>query len=345
MSPVPVSENQLRQLLAERSEPARNRLVPQERIAARIRRARMKRTAGAGLLAVAVAAGVVSGVHLAHQHASMTSYSGPPLPARFTASDGAAYRQLAVTDLADPARPSAALTLTAGSAPIDLMGSCGLPRSGALIGVEVNGKIVSVIRCQDPPQLIGLPVRPGQKIRVTFASAARLGLPGLPDVRTGWQFAAYAWAPPATARPAPAPPRLPRSYTGSSTTAGHGNVLRKLVAIRSGTWPRDRTATFDLTFHGHRSYDISVVCAGSIGGRLQVNHRLDDHQGDSPWVGAVPCTPAGPRQLEQAGGDLSGANGLRFTLTYRLQAPSSYFAAAYAKRAASWTIAVYEEQG
>jgi hypothetical protein len=341
---MPVNADQLRQLLAEHSDPARSRPVPQERITARIRRARMRRAAGAGLLAIAVAAGVVSGVHLAHDRAAMTSYSGPPMPARFTAADGAAYRRLAVTYLPDPAHPSAALTLTAGSAPIDLMGSCGLPRSGALIGIEVNGKFVTVIQCQDPPQLIGLPVRPGQKIRITFVSASRLGLAGLPDVRTSWQFAAYTWQPPATARPASAAPRLPRSYTGPNTTAGHGNALRKLVASRSGTWPGDHTATFTLTFHGHRSFDISTVCAGLIGGRLQVSHQVADHYGEATWSDADPCTPAGPGQLDNGGGGISGANGLTIRLTYRIQAPSTYFAADYAKRAARWTIAVYEEQ-
>jgi hypothetical protein len=338
-----VSENQLRQLLAERSDPARHRPAPQERIAARIRRARMKRAAGAGLLAIAVAAGVVSGVTLAHDRAAVTSYSGPSLPDRFTAADGAAYRRLAVTYLTDPAHPSAALTLTAGSAPIDLMGSCGLPASSALIGVEVNGKMATVIQCQDPPQLIGLPVRPGQKIRITFVSASRLGLRGLPDVRTVWQFAAYTWQPPATARVAPTAPRLPQSYTGPDTAAGHGTALRKLVAIRSGTWPRDRTATFTFTVHSHLRFDISTVCAGLIGGRLQVSHRIAGHQGDGSWSEAVPCTPAGPKQLDNEGGILA-ASGLRITLSYRIQAPNSSFAAAYAKRAASWTIAIYEEQ-
>jgi hypothetical protein len=330
-----VSENQLRQLLAERSDPARHRPAPQERIAARIRRARMKRAAGAGLLAIAVAAGVVSGVTLAHDRAAVTSYSGPSLPDRFTAADGAAYRRLAVTYLTDPAHPSAALTLTAGSAPIDLMGSCGLPASSALIGVEVNGKMATVIQCQDPPQLIGLPVRPGQKIRITFVSAKRLSFP---DVPTGWRFAAYAWKPPVTARSAPAAPRLPQSYTGPNTTAGHGTALRKLIAIRSGTWPGDQTATFTFTVHGHRNFDISTVCAGLIGGWLQVSHQIDGSGSE-----AVSCTPAGPRQLDNDGGILV-TSGKRITLTYRIQAPSSYFAADYAKRPASWTIAIYEEQ-
>ena len=39
-----------------------------------------------------------------------------------------------------------------------------------------------------------------------------------------------------------------------------------------------------------------------------------------------------------------GRNGKPITFTFRIQAPDSYTAAAYAKRAASWTIAIYEEQ-
>ncbi len=285
---MPVSKDQLRQLLAERSDPARHRPVPQERITARIRRARMKRAAGAGLLAVAVAAGVVSGVtpRARARAGHAASYSGPPLPARFTAADGAAYRRLAVTDMTDPAQKTATLTVQVGSDPVDVMASCDDPTSNILIGVKVNGTLAGLVSCQDPSQLLGLPVHPGQQARITLVRASGLGLP---DISTDWQFAAYAWTPPATARTAPAAPHLPQSYTGPNTTAGHGNALRKLVAIRSGIWPRDQTATFTFTVHGHRNFDISTVCAGLIGDRLQVSHQIDGSGSE-----AVSCTPRPP---------------------------------------------------
>jgi hypothetical protein len=336
-----MSEDQLRRLLAERSAPARNRPVPREHITARIRRARMKKAAGACLLAIAVAAGVVSGVHLAHDHASMTSYSGPPLPASFTAADGAAYHQLAVVSLTEAEQKTTTLTIHVGSDPVDIMGSCDRPLAGAYLGIKINGTYAALIRCQPAPEPIALPVHPGETASITFVPAAS---PVFPDTHANWRVAAYAWTPPATARPAPAAPHLPQSYTGPNTTAGQGTALRKLVAIRSGTWPRDRTATFTLTFSGQRSFDISTVCAGLIGGRLEVSHQDMSHQVESSWSEAVPCTPAGPGQLANGGGDLSGAGGERITLTFRLQAPSSSFAADYAKRAASWTIAIYEEQ-
>ena len=78
--------------------------MPEERIAVRIRRARLRRAAGAGVLAVAAVAGAISGVVLAHQPAPghAASYSAPPLPASFTASDGTTYRRLAITPVTGP---------------------------------------------------------------------------------------------------------------------------------------------------------------------------------------------------------------------------------------------------
>ena len=241
--------------------------------------------------------------------------------------------------MTDPAQKTATLTVQVGSDPVDVMASCNDPKDSILIGVKVNGTLAGIMKCQGTPQLIGLPVHPGQQARITLVPASGLGLP---DISTDWQFAAYAWTPPATARTAPAAPQLPQSNTGPNTTAGHGTALRKLIAIRRGTWPRDRTATFTFTVHRHRhrhrKFDISTVCAGLIGGRLQVSHQIDGSRSE-----AVPCTPAGPKQLDNEGGLLIGS-GERITLTYNTQAPGSYFAADYAKRAASWTIAVYEEQ-
>lgn len=297
----------------------------------------MKRAAGAGLLAVAVAAGVVSGVTLAHERAAVTSYSGRPLPATFTASDGAAYRQLAVTSLSNPAQKSATLTVRVGSDPVDVMGTCDHPAAYAYMFVKVNGTFSGMIRCQQAPQPIGLPVRPGRTAVVTFVPATG---PYFRSVRADWQLAAYTWTPPATARPAPTAPRLPRSYTGPNTTTGYGNSLMKLIASRSGTWPGDHTATFSLTYHGGHELAIVAICAGVIGGRLDVSHDIDR----SRAVTANPCTPAGPGDLGTDVGDVSGVDGQPITLTFHVQAPNRDFAAAYAKRAASWTIAIYEAQ-
>jgi hypothetical protein len=333
---MPVNENQLRQLLVERSDPARERPVPQERITARIRRVRVQRAAGAGLLALVVAAGVVTGMNLARAPGHAASYSGSQLPASFTASDGAAYRQLSVTSMTDLTQRSAALTITAGSDPVDVMASCEDPASGVFIGVKVNGVMAGLIRCQDPPQLMGLSVRPGLVAHITFVRGSSLGLP---DIDTGWQFAAYAWTPPAALRAAPAEPRLPPSYIGPNTTAGQGTASRRLIASRSGDWPGDRTATFTVTYHRGRNIDVSVVCAGAIATRLQVSFQVDGSKGQ-----VVPCKSWTPAQPPQETTTISGRADVPITLTFRFQAPSPATAAAYAKRAASWTIGIYEEQ-
>lgn len=333
---MPVSEDQLRRLLAERSDPARHRPVPQERITARIRRARMKRAAGAGLLAIAVAAGVVSGVTLAHERASVTSYSGPPLPATFTASDGTSYRQLAVTDMAVPAEQSVSLTVPAGSGLVDAMGACDAPDQGDIVIVKVDGVTSGLIGCERTPRLTRLSVHPGRAARITFV---RIAAASRPAARTDWRFAVYEWTPPATLRPAPAAPRLPRSYAGQNTVTGQGSARWRLAAGRSGDWPGDRTVTITVPA-GTGNFGVSVFCAGAIAGRLQVSVSSPGMKGSQTscpaWVG--------PGQ-QQSGQILTGAPaGRPMTLTFRFQAPSPATAAAYAKRAASWTIAVYEEQ-
>jgi hypothetical protein len=340
---MPVSEDQLRQLLAERSEPARDRPVPQERITAHVRRARIRRAAGAGLLAVAVAAGVVTGVNLAHEDAPghPASYSGAPLPASFTAPDGAAYHRLALISLAEPAQQSATLTVHVGSEPVDVMGTCDAPGSGAAIAVKVNGTFAGFIECQGSPRGIGVSVPPGHWADITLLPGSAFGLPA---ATANWRLATYTWTPPATARAAPAVPHLRRSYTGPDTTTGHGNAPRRLIASRSGDWPADRTATFTLTYRG-RNLDVSIACAGFTGDRLLVSLSVNGRGSET-----APCTSWRPEDQAKNGytlnrqNTLNGQDGGLIKLTFRIEAPSPYAAAAYAKRAASWTIAVYEEQ-
>jgi hypothetical protein len=332
---MPVSEDQLRQLLTERSDPARRRPVPEERIAVRIRRARLRRAAGAGVLAVAVAAGAISGVILAHEPAPghAASYSAPPLPASFTASDGAAYRRLAMTPVTGPAQRSASFTVTAGSDPIDVMASCDHRKGTPFVLVKVNGNVVTFADCQGQGRLTGIPVHPGERVRVTFAAGSPIG-----SRIAGWQFAAYAWTPPVTARPAPAEPRLPRSFTGPDVPPGHGNVQWRLVASRSGDWPADGAVTITAPA-GTSNLELSMVCAGPIAERLQASTSTNGPQATlipscESWTPGQPL----PRQLT-----IDRRHGKPVTLTIHLQAPW-VDPAAYAKRLVSWTIALYAEQ-
>jgi len=331
---MPVSEDQLRQLLAERSEPARRRPVPDERIAVRIRQARRRRTAGAGVLAVALAAGVVSGVVLAHQPAPghAARYSAPPLPASFTTSDGAAYRRLAITPVTGPNQRSASFTITPGSDPVDVMATCDHRKGTSFVLVEVNGRDVGFADCQGPGRLTGVLVHPGKRTRITFAAGSPIG-----SRIAGWQFAAYVWTPPVIARPAPAEPRLPLSFTGPAVLPGHGNVRWRLVTSRSGVWPADSTVTITAPA-GTSPLGLSMVCTGAIAERLEVTTGSDGSGGLIP-----PCVQWTPGQRVPRQFTIDRRHDKPFTLTIHLQAPP-VDPAAYANRKVSWTFAFYAEK-
>ena len=309
--------------------------MPEERIAVRIRRARLRRAAGAGVLAVALVAGAVSGVILAHEPTPgpAASYSAPPLPASFTASDGAAYRRLAITPMTGPNQRSASFTITAGSDPIDVMASCDHRKGTTFVLVKVNGNVVGFADCQGPGRLAGVAVHPGQRARITFAAGSPIG-----SRIAGWQFAAYAWTPPVTARLAPAEPRLPQTFTGSEVPPGRGNVRWRLVTSRSGVWPADGTVTITAPA-GTSNLELSMACTGAIAERLQVS--MSSHgSNDGLMPSCVQWTPGQqvPRQLT-----IDRRHDKPVRLTIHLQAPW-VDPAAYSKRKVSWTIALYAEQ-
>jgi hypothetical protein len=77
---MPLSSDQLRQLLTERSDPARNRPAPAEPLAARIRHARIRRAAGASLMAIVVLAGLVGIVHVVRTPAAGPATAGRNFP-------------------------------------------------------------------------------------------------------------------------------------------------------------------------------------------------------------------------------------------------------------------------
>ncbi len=308
--------------------------MPEERIAVRIRRARRRRAAGAGLLAVAAIAGAASGVILTHEPAPghAASYSAPPLPVSFTASDGAAYRRLAITPVTGPNQRSVSFTITPGSRPVDVMATCDHRKGTSFVLVKVNGSVTSFADCQGPGRLTGVLVHPGQRTRITFAAGSPIG-----SRIAGWQFAAYAWTPPAIARPAPAEPRLPRTFTGPAEPLGHGNAHWSLVTSRSGDWPADRSASITVPT-GARYYKLSIVCAGAVAERLQATMS---ENGSQP--GLMPsCVPVTPGQPVPAELTIDRVDRKPTTLTIHLQAPR-VDPAAYAKRLVSWTIALYAE--
>ena len=250
---------------------------------------------------------------LAHEPAPghAASYSAPPLPASFTASDGAAYRRLAITPVTGPDQRSASFTITAGSGPIDVMASCDHRKGTTFVMVKVNGSVVGFANCQGPGRLAGLAVHPGQRARITFVAGSPIG-----SRIAGWQFAAYAWTPPATARPAPAEPRLPHSFTGPAATPGRGNVQWRLVASRSGDWPADQTVTITAPA-GTSNLELSMVCAGPVAERLPVS--MSSH--GSPDGLLRSCDTWTPGQPVPRQSTIDRQDGKPVTLTLRLQAP------------------------
>jgi hypothetical protein len=237
--------------------------------------------------------------------------------------------------MAVPAQKSVTIKVRVGADPVDVMAACVSPPRPAAAGVSVNGTAGGVFSCLAAPRLIGLPARPGRQADITFT---KITVPFARNAGASWRFAVYEWTPPAMARPAPPVPWLPRSYTGDNTTTGHGKAQLRKIASRSGDWPSDRTAVFTVPFHG-RNLDISVVCAGAIADRLQVTMQVNG----SP-ASELPCASWVPGQQPPGNTGFTGQRGKRYTLTFRIKAPSPFTAAAYAKRAASWTIGIYEEE-
>lgn len=336
MSPVAISEDQLRELLTERSDPARRHPVPEERIAVRIRRARRRRAAGAGVLAVAAVAGALSGLVLAHQPAPghAASYSAPPLPTSFTASDGTVYRRLAITPVTGPNQRSASLTISVGSGPVDIMATCDHRKGTTFVIATANsGGSSAFANCQGPGRLAGLPVHPGKRVRIKIEAGSPIG-----SRIAGWQFAAYAWTPPAIAAPAPAKPRLPQSYTGPAYPPSRGKAQWRLVTSRSGDWPADQTVTIKAPA-GTSTLKLVMVCRGAIAGRSWVT--TSGYKSQEDIVGF--CLPWTPGQQVPGQVTITRRDGKPYAITLHVRAPQPN-SAAYATRTSSWAIALYAEQ-
>jgi len=318
---MPLNADQLRQLLAERSDPARYHPAPEEHLTTRIRRARTRRVAVVSVLAVAAVAAVVSVVSLPSGHPSgnAATSAGQQFPGSFTAANGATYTRVAVTSLTGPVGESVTIKIKATQAPVEVMAACDPSDGVGAVNIAVNGVSADGFSCPGPPRLIALSVRSGRAADITFTEIPVINHP---NVSASSRFAIYEWKLPAIRR-------LPASYTGYNTTTGHGMALRRLIVSGSGDWPADRTVTLTMHSNSH-NIDISLVCSGAIADKIQVT-MVDNGQGN----GSVPCSTWTP---EQAPGQITLGNVKpgKQTFTFRIQGPSS--------AAASWAIGVYEEE-
>ena len=66
-------------------------------------------------------------------------------------------------------------------------------------------------------------------------------------------------------------------------------------------------------------------------------------QVDGQPASSLQCVPWAAGEQPPGNSGFVGQDGKPATLTFRIEAPSPATAAAYAKRAASWTIAIYQE--
>jgi hypothetical protein len=319
---MPLNADQLRQLLAERSDPARYHPAPEESLTTRIRRVRTRRVAVVSVLAVAAVAAVVGVVSLPSGHPSgnAATSAGQQFPASFTAANGAYYTRVATTSLAGPVGEKVTIKIKATQAPVDVMAACDPSDGVGAVGIAVNGVPADGFSCPGPRRLIALSAGSGREADITFTEVPVINHP---NVTASSRFAIYEGK-------LPAKPRLPASYTGYNTTTGHGMALRRLIVSGSGDWPADRTVTLTMHSNSH-NIDVSLVCYGAIADKIKVT-MVENGQG----YGSVPCTTWTPS--EQAPGQivLGDVKPGKQTFTFRIQGPSA--------ATADWAIGVYEEE-
>ncbi|MFC4531503.1 hypothetical protein [Sphaerisporangium dianthi] len=280
-----------------------------DQVQARIRRIRRRRHAAvAGAAAAALSAAAVLGfvslsgqaqrdqdaVAVAQRSSGVPAQkSGPPehtaLPRTFTSADGTEYRRLAVTAIAKTGAKKATVTVPVTGKPLDIAAVCsGGRRSSMGVLVRINGRAggQGPLPCATGRQLVPLavPAGAGERITVTFELVKRLsgcvivaGSCVQPDdARVRWSLAVYEWTPPEHPVEPQAPRGLPKPPKGYSPADS-----------RTGTWPRDRSLTFDVLGDG-KPIGVHHVCTGDVASRLsfeiELNGRFASRGGCGAWT-------------------------------------------------------------
>ncbi|MFF5244175.1 hypothetical protein ACFY3V_07835 [Streptosporangium sp. NPDC000095] len=279
------------------ANPARN-----EQVQARIRKMRRRRHATAAG-AVVSAAAVLGFVFLPGQvqpgpnavavvqppGRGATQGSGPEgrseFPKAFTSADGTEYRRLAVTAITKTDSKKATVTVPVTGKPLEVAALCsGGHRSSMGARIRIDGEPASPwqpLACEKDRKFVPLvvPAGAGERITVTFDLVKRLsgcviaeGACVPPDnERISWALAVYEWTPPERPIEPQAPQALPERLRGY-----------RLADSRTGTWPRDRSLTFDVLGDG-KPLGIGEICTGDVASRLlfevEVNGRLGTRGG------------------------------------------------------------------
>lgn len=271
----------LRDVLRERAEgPSPANPARHEQVGAHIRRIRRRRRVVGGAAAGVAAAAVLFGAWLvpgaADQPQKATvAASIAKLPERFTAPDGTEYRRVATTAIEATGDRKAVVTVPLSGKPLDVAGVCeGADNTPLRVSAGARTSSIGFRGCTKAMQLHPLPV-PGNtgEVKVTFDTTTRgtgcvqvqSGGPCLPvePERGDWSLAVYEWTPPAEPV-VPAPVKdLPRRL---------GNW--KLTDSKTGLWPRDTTARFEIVGTG-RKLAFDQICGGDLARRLLVHTATD----------------------------------------------------------------------
>ncbi len=271
----------LRDVLREQAEgPSPANPARHEQVGAHIRRIRRRRRVVGGAAAGVAAAAVLFGAWLvpgaADQPQKATvAASIAKLPERFTAPDGTEYRRVATTAIEATGDRKAVVTVPLSGKPLDVAGVCeGADNSSLRVSA---GARTSLDRLQRVHEGHAAPsaARAGNtgEVTVTFDTTTR-GT-GCVQVRIG--------------RPLPAggagarrlvPGRVRVDATRRAGRAGPDQDLPrrlgnwKLTDSKTGLWPRDTTARFEIVGTG-RKLAFDQICGGDLARRLLVHTATD----------------------------------------------------------------------
>ncbi|WP_433358961.1 hypothetical protein [Streptosporangium sp. CA-115845] len=256
-----------------------------EQIRDRVRRTRVRRRTAMGTAVVAAAVALaVPFLPTTPQPETTTTVSGGPLPVlpeQFTSADGTGYRLVARTAIEKTGDAKATLKIPYTGKPLDVGGMCvGPDDSPPRIKVEGSRLRVPVsfMHCDRELRLQPLDIPEGAtEVTVTFNTvtsgrACTQKEPGAPCVTPArahgsWVLGVYEWTPPA--RPvAPEPLRNIPDQVGKW----------QLTETKSGLWPQDTTATFEVGGQAGR-VALDKLCSGELATRLQFSFRVNGESG------------------------------------------------------------------
>ncbi|GAA3717336.1 hypothetical protein GCM10022224_098790 [Nonomuraea antimicrobica] len=259
-----------------------------EQVRDRVRRTRVRRRIAVGAMGAAVvAAAVALAVPLlpaTTQPETTTTVSGGPmpvLPEQFTSADGTGYRLVGRTAIEKTGDAKVTLKVPYTGKPLDVGGMCVGP-DNTPPRVEVEGsrlrRPVSFTNCDRELRLHPLDVPEGAtEVTVTFNTVTSgWGCvqedPGGPCVTQtpahgSWALGVYEWTPP-TQPVAPEPLRNIPDRLGEW----------QLTETRSGLWPQDTTATFEVGGQAGR-VALDKLCSGELATRLQFSFKVNGQSG------------------------------------------------------------------